>query len=345
MRIFGVFLLTLLSLATGTRSTGGSVVSLPSLEDGQSVVEEPVTFPNGEVHLSGTLVRPAAGNRYPAVVLFHGSGPEGRNLEMARWFADQGVAALTYDKRGVGASTGDFRSVPFMDLYLDGLAGIAFLRQRRDIDVSRMGVWGWSQGGWLGPLAASRSRDVAFVIAVSGPGVSPGEQMLFYDANRLRAGGVPEGQVQATTVLRRLVWHTMFVGGDVAAVRAQVQKARAEASAASLKSQLDDLLATLQRPGSLWITQEMNYDPLGALRQLTVPSLFLFGQDDQLVPVDESVAIVRRTLSDSRQSDFTIKTFPGADHAINVRDSAGVRHLEPQYLAAMRDWLATRVLR
>ena len=61
----------------------------------------------------------------------------------------------------------------------------------------------------LGPLAASRSNDVAFVIAVSGPGVSPGEQMVFYYANQLRAQGVPEPDVRAMTVLRRHVWQSV----------------------------------------------------------------------------------------------------------------------------------------
>ncbi len=90
---------------------------------------------------------------------------------MGHWFAEHGVAALAYDKRGVNESTRDFRRVAFTDLAPDGLAAVAVLRARADIDPGRIGVWGLSQGGWLGPLAASQSKDVAFVIAVSGPGV------------------------------------------------------------------------------------------------------------------------------------------------------------------------------
>lgn len=151
------------------------------------VREQPVQFRNGRVTLAGTLFLPAAAGPHPAVLLFHGSGAEARNNGMALWFAEQGFAALTYDKRGVGASTGDYTAVPFMDLCGDGLAGIAWLKSRADIRTKQTGVWGLSQGGWLGPLAAARSKDVAFVIAVSGPGVSPGEQMIFYYASELRA--------------------------------------------------------------------------------------------------------------------------------------------------------------
>ena len=121
----------------------------PSAGAPPRVRDEPVTFTNGDVAPSGTLMLPAAARPVAGIVLLHGSGPEPRNLDMARWFAEQGVAALTYDKRGVGASTGDFRTVPFMDLHLDGLAGVAFLKRRRDVDASRVGVWGLSQGGCL----------------------------------------------------------------------------------------------------------------------------------------------------------------------------------------------------
>jgi pimeloyl-ACP methyl ester carboxylesterase len=309
------------------------------------VREELVTFTNGDVALSGTLMLPAAASPVAGIVLFHGSGPEPRNLEMARWFAEQGIAALTYDKRGVGESTGDFRTVPFMDLHLDGLAGVAFLKRRRDIDASRVGVWGLSQGGWLGPLAAARSTDVAFVIAVSGPGVSPGEQMVFYYANQLRADGVPEADVQAMTVLRRHVWQAVHDGHDLAVVRSRIERARATTADVHVKAQLDDLSQTATHAGNLWITQEINYDPVIALRRLKVPILFLFGEDDRLVPVDDSVRIIRDTLTTTRHPDFTIRTFPGADHTMHVADPDGSRRRDAEYLSAMRDWLRSRVNR
>jgi len=168
--------------------------------------EQAVRFANGAVTLAGTLVVPEGSGKHPAVVLFHGSGPQERDLVMARWFAGRGIVALAYDKRGVGESTGNFKKVPFMELCGDGLAGLEHLKSRVEVDAKRIGVWGLSQGGWLGPLAASRSEDVAWVIAVSGPGVSPGEQMIFYYAQELRAEGLDERDVQEVSALRRKVW-------------------------------------------------------------------------------------------------------------------------------------------
>jgi pimeloyl-ACP methyl ester carboxylesterase len=311
------------------------------------VHEESVHFSSGNLTLAGTLLVPGGTQRHPAVFLFHGSGPQGRDLSTARWFAEQGFAALTYDKRGVGESTGDFRAGPFMDLCDDGLAAVEYLKSRKEIDPRRIGVWGLSQGGWLGPLAASRSADISFVIAVSGPGVSPGEQMLVYYANELRDGGAPEADVREADALRRDVWTYLFTGRGYERARRELAEARGKRWFGEVNSQQDGLFGPLQkpseldRPGSaiLRFRREMSYDPLPALRRLRVPALFLFGADDRLIPVERSVAAIRGVLAQSSHMDFTIQVFDHDDHGMH--DASGAT--DPRYLDAMRNWLAGRV--
>ena len=271
---------------------------------------------------------------------------------MARWFAAQGVAALAYDKRGVGDSGGNYRSVPFMDLCDDGLAAVLYLRSRKEIDPKHIGVWGLSQGGWLGPLAASRSADVSFVIAVSGPGVSPGEQMLFYYASELRARGVPEDQIREADSLRRDVWSYLYSGKGYENAKEELNQARSKPWYEEAKTQQDDLFGPLQTPSELgkagnrsvsWFKQEMNYDPVPALRALRVPALFLFGGEDQLVPVKESVEVIRKVLTESGDRDFTIQIFPHADHGMYMVTGDAAGNVDPEYLKTMRSWLAAHV--
>jgi uncharacterized protein len=59
-----------------------------------------------------------------------------------------------------------------------GISGVEYLRTRKEIDPQQIGVWGISQGGWLGPLAATMSHHIRFVVAVSSSGVSPAAQMF-----------------------------------------------------------------------------------------------------------------------------------------------------------------------
>jgi uncharacterized protein len=342
-----VLFVVLLTIACTQRG----LLERPTEKRGTS--EETMHFASGDITLAGTLVLPEGSQAHPAVVLVHGSGPQKRDLFTARWFAAEGIAALTYDKRGVGESGGDFRKVPFMELCDDGLAAIKYLKSRKEIDAKRIGVWGLSQGGWLGPLAASRSADVAFVIAVSGPGVSPGEQMIVYYANELREQGVDEGDVREASTVRRDIWSYMSSGLGYEKTNAELDVARTKRWYSQARMQQDDSFGPLPTPAELskpvgrsliWFKQEAVYDPVPALRALRVPALFLFGSHDQLIPVDESVAVIQRVLAEDRHRDFTIWVFPNVDHEMRLVTREATRAIDPEYLKTMRDWLSTHVL-
>src|SRR6267142_6615271 len=138
---------------------------------------ETVTFRNGGIEFTGTLELPDGPAPYPAIVLLTGSDPSPRDApffeDLRRRFTERGFAALSFDKRGVGDSGGKYEETPDFDVAAgDGLAAVQLLRGRPDIDSTRVGVWGVSQGGWLALLMAAKSPRVAFVINVSGPGVS-----------------------------------------------------------------------------------------------------------------------------------------------------------------------------
>lgn len=320
--------------------------------ESRSVMEQAVHFTSGSATLAGTLVFPAGTGKHPAVILFHGSGPQTRDLFTARWFGTHGVAALAYDKRGVGQSTGNFRIVPFMELTDDGLAGIEYLKTRREIDTQHIGVWGLSQGGWLGPLAASRSADVSFVIAVSGPGVSPGDQMIFLYGKELEAEGFSERDVQEASALRRVVWHYLSSGAGYAKAKAELEAARKKSWYDTVKRQSDDLFAPLEtpdqvarpdRPDARWFNKEAVYDPLPVLEVLRVPTLFVFGDHDRLVPVDESVAIIRRVQEKNMRNAFTIRVLADVEHDMTLVTGDGSREISPEYLKTMKEWLTSNV--
>lgn len=144
-------------------------------------------FPSGDITLSYRLDRPEGRGPFPAVVVGHGSGRLTKDDH--RFFADnlvrRGYAVLRYDKRGVGESGGEYASVGVQNgarmlalLASDMAAGVAFLRRQPDIDPARIGLVGVSQAGWIIPLAAADSRP-AFMILISGPAVSVGEEIYY----------------------------------------------------------------------------------------------------------------------------------------------------------------------
>ena len=98
-----------------------------------------LTFRNGSVTLAGTLAEPDGRGPHPLVVMIHGSGPLDRDENMpgqalnifnalAAALAEAGYGAFRYDKRGCGASTGDYLTHGFADLIGDAVAVVAGLR-------------------------------------------------------------------------------------------------------------------------------------------------------------------------------------------------------------------------
>ncbi len=136
-----------------------------------------ITVKSGAVTLAAELDLPPGEGPFPAMVFVHGSGRITRHqfTGAARWLASNGIAMLRFDKRGVGESTGEYRGVNafnsiemFDTLAQDVLAAVAYLKTHPKIDPGQIGLYGVSQAGWIMPLAASRSNDVAFMISISG---------------------------------------------------------------------------------------------------------------------------------------------------------------------------------
>jgi len=148
---------------------------------------ENVKFNSAGVSLAGTVFKPK--KAYAAVVIVHGSGQEIRMVEMASLLARSGIAVLTYDKRGVGKSGGVYsgpevgtNNIDSANLNLLALdASIASNTLLAHVPANRvpLGLMGFSQAGWIIPIAAKKNRNVSFMILFSGPVVTTLEQLRF----------------------------------------------------------------------------------------------------------------------------------------------------------------------
>ena len=141
----------------------------------------------------------AAGDK--ALVALQGAGESTRDgllyEHLHEVLPPAGVGVLTFDRRGEGESTGDASRGLFKLQVADALALLDA------IGVERGGLWGYSQGGWIAPLAAASSDRVAFVVTVAAAGVTPSEQMMYATAAQLRLAGYDEAVVERALDLRR----------------------------------------------------------------------------------------------------------------------------------------------
>ncbi|HEX4817407.1 MAG TPA: prolyl oligopeptidase family serine peptidase, partial [Nonomuraea sp.] len=128
--------------------------------------------------LYGTLRVPTTPGPHPAMVFVSGSGNGSRTefTPQAEFLAKAGVATIAFDKRTVGYN---FRERDFSLLADDVLRMVELLRALPEVDPTRVGVWGVSEGGWVVPIAAAKSSAVGFVVLVSSPNVSPLRQVAW----------------------------------------------------------------------------------------------------------------------------------------------------------------------
>jgi len=305
--------------------------------------EEEVKFSNGNVTLAGTLSLPLRKGPHPAVVLLPGSDGGARfKGELPTFFAQHGIAVLTYDKRGWGASTGTLIGATIEEMAGDTSAGIRFLQKRPDIDPGKVGIWAISQGGWMAQVAAARAPNVAFLILHAGPAVSPRLQGRMELVNTFPRFGYSQDQIKEAVEYQNLYFDAM--NSDEAYDR--LQAAYEQARARGVRWVWNP--GTKEQLRAQWTRPNIDFDPVPFLEKVKCPVLAFFGEKDVLVPPAGNVTIMEAALKKAGNKDVTLKILPGVNHNFEV-PGMGVYGFQssgkvpPGYYDVMMEWLKKRV--
>jgi len=317
------------------------------------------------VALAGTLTMPPAGGPFAAVLLLSGSGPQDRDETLfehrpfaviADHLTRNGIAVLRLDDRGVGGSTGSFATATSEDFGRDAEAAVAWLSKRPEIQRRRIGILGHSEGGLIGPMVASRSKDLAFLILLAGPGVR-GDLILFEQGEKIARAA---GQDSVAIARQRLAQETLFAivqrEPDVEAARRQLEESwrtlRASLPAAEQgKSEYSNEAAGQQFETLLspWFRMFLTYDPRPALQRVRCPVLALFGAKDLQVVPGQNAPAIEQALREGRNRDVTVRTLPNLNHLFQTCTTGGVDEyatieetIAPAVLDTITTWIAAR---
>jgi pimeloyl-ACP methyl ester carboxylesterase len=294
--------------------------------------EEEIVIENsaGGVKLAATLTLPAGQGPFPAVVLLTGSGAQDRNesimghrpfLVLADHLTRAGIAVLRADDRGVGGSSGDLSQSTYDDLAGDALAGVAFLKARKEIDAKRIGVAGHSEGASVGMVAAGRSADVAFLLLMAGPGVT-GEQLMYEQSKTIAR--MPGGNERAAALNRKLQ-EAMFAAIKKGTTREAAEKRLREAiknfvasMSAEDRQAAPMLQAVAERQAPALLTPGFRslllFDPAPALAKVKCPVLALYGELDSQVPPAQNRAPMEAALKASGNGNASVVVLPSLNH-------------------------------
>jgi uncharacterized protein len=308
----------------------------------QTCQEVEVKFTNGPVTLAATMTLPLTKGPHPAVVLISGSdGYTRMRGGLPRFFAEHGIAALSYDKRGKGSSTGDFETATLDGFVGDVSVGVRFLQARPEIRPKQVGVWGISNGGWIAPCVATRTPDVAFLVLHAGPAVTPKAQGRMELVNTMPLRGFTPKEIEQASAYQDLWFEAMQSDAAYEKVLATYDKLRASGARWAWKP------APKEELRRQWTRNFNDFDPVPVLEKVRCPVLAFFGEKDVLVPPEGNVGPMEAALKKAGNPDVTIKVLPGANHRFEVAgtgatDFGTTGKSVPGYYDVMVEWIKKR---
>lgn len=241
---------------------------------GASPRVEEVEFVSHGARLSGSAVFPEGQPIHAAVVFIHGSGEQARDLKLAERFAREGIAALVYDKRGVGKSGGKYegdRNVSETNIALladDANAALQKLSSYPSLKGIPVGLAGISQAGWIAPVAAEKSDLAKFLLLWSGPVGKVSEEDIYSKFTADRDSPIAPTYDEALRSRKeKYIWPD-FMGKDT--------------------------------------------DSNESLKKLSIPGLWLFSDNDGSIPVMQSIERLQQLRKDGHAFDYVL--FSGLGH-------------------------------
>jgi dienelactone hydrolase len=315
-------------------------------------------IPAGELTLWSKLVLPLGQGPFPVVVLVHGSGKDSAvdTYSMPYMFAAHGIATLVYDKRGTGKSTGKYNQ-NFHLLSDDTVAVVEWLRTRPEIDPKYIHLSGYSQGGWIAPLAASKTAGIRSLLINYGPMVPITEEDRWGYRYALYEQGFGEDAVAKVDRINEVMGAIVDHGEDRwDEIDTMLNEAEGQDWYEAVKSS-DSMIGYVSGGGMpLWVGKllywwmsrgdepfvDRLYDPVPTVTELDIPSLWIFGDEDSSMPSQDSIKKLEAIRDLGRPIEIEI--FPEAEHGILLFtdvNSSDRKYLgyAPGYLDLQVEWL------
>lgn len=326
----------------------------------------------GTVHLGATLTRPSGDahpsreKKYPVVILITGSGQQDRDETIfehrpfaiiADYLTRHGMAVLRVDDRGIGKSKGDYQHASSADFAEDVITSIRYLTKRADIDITRIGLIGHSEGGLIAPIVYSRWPHLNCIISLAGTGV-PGWTIS------LRQQTYPVKKIS------QAVYDAYYplVKDKMAIIEADYGKSdsltlsQVKASYSRWRAGLPDSIAEALHVKNVneavygfqvaaelkpWLRYFYHTDPSVFWQQVKCPVLALDGSKDTQVDAAENIPAIRAALLKGGNRGVTTRVFQGLNHLFQhagTGDFAEYALIDesfaPEVLQVMGDWIA-----
>ncbi len=335
-------------------------------------IAEEVVFKNIEagIRLAGTLTRPHSEGTFPAVLLLSGSGAQDRDesvfghrpfLVLADYLTRRGMAVLRVDDRGIGGSAGDFDKATALDFASDAMAGVAYLKNRKEIDHGCIGLAGHSEGGMIAPMVASQSSGIAFIVLIASPGLAIKQMEFFEEVRALKANGASDNLIARNRAVQERLFAVINRETDSQVVKEKFtsiikeffkglnaqEKKIIGISEKNLDVHIQEKFRRLHSP---WFRFYLNYDPGTVLKKTSCPVLAVNGEKDVQVTPKENLEAIKSALEAGGNKNYTIKELPGLNHLLQTAETGNISEygkieetMSPFAMQIIGDWILKQV--
>ena len=319
------------------------VLAVDSVETGYVLERKLGYFPDGikskevqfeanGLNLKGTIWY-SEKNDKKGMVLVSSSGNADRSASRAEaiLLAQKGYTIFHYDKRGTGASEGEWGSASMEELLSDDMRAIRYFSSEMNLPLSAIGIKGSSQGGAKIPFILNAIKELKYGIIVSCPGTTLLESDLNYWKNR----------------------NARLIGADINSA-SEIQRKVFEYIAGTIsRGELEHIIASSQSEQwfeHIWVPDlndverdtKLLYNPIPHFEKVEQPVLVIQGTLDEIIP-SNSYDVIAKSLVKANNK-FEIELLEGASHSMyNVGKSDFMywSKLHPEYLKVLDRWLAT----
>ncbi|MCE7056844.1 alpha/beta hydrolase [Algoriphagus sp. AGSA1] len=329
---------------------------------------EEVIFENkpAEILLAGTLTLPEEDGKYPAVVLISGSGHQNRDEELfghkpflvlSDYLTRNGIAVLRFDDRGTAASTGDFESATSVDFATDVASAVQYLQSRPEIDKSKIGLIGHSEGGIIAPMVAGDSDDIDFIVMLAGTGIRGDKLLLAQQALIGKASGMSPNQLFENEMISKKAFEIMVkdqseeeLRNGIKAYMTQVFRNIPVENIPGGMSEEEFVTAQVEQLTSPWMQYFIKYDPAPALEKVSCPVLALNGEKDLQVPPKENLEAIKAALEKGGNTNVTTMELPGLNHLFQEAETGLISEyaeieqtFSPKAMEMILEWIKGQV--
>lgn len=315
-----------------------------------------------------TLTYPKDTLRHPLLILISGSGAQDRDETLfdhkpfaviADYFTKNGFAVMRVDDRSIGKSNGIYAASTSADFALDVEEHLNYAKKLPQIDSTKMGLVGHSEGGLIAPMVAARNASVSFIVLMAAPGVDITELMASQNELVLKSVGISKEAIQAYLPLYRQLMleikaaPTKYEAIEKATIVVQNWYANTDKALVKLTTNLSSesqiktfVLPFVDALSSKWSKYFVSYRPAPVLEKVAVPVLAMNGANDIQVPAEMNLNGIKEALKAGKNKNFTIRGFAGMNHLFqkckicNVGEYGHLETtIEPEVLDFMKEWL------